>query len=341
MAVTGAQAAPPTDRFALILGESQYANLPHLPGCAVSAQIVAERLHALGFDVTEKTDASNGVASAALIDLANQAATVPEPTIVIYFCGYQQSFDNRLFLLPVEAAINRPSDVLTQGLPARSILDVANHKTRIGLSLLDTYAQTPTQPEGSAAMAHLVTGQTLAPGHILLAAAESTAVSTATPFAQSLAAALTVPPVDLDQATAAIRQDVTGRAEVAMAGSGGGLALLVPPAKPVAPPPAAAAPPAPAPAPPSPPSAPPPPAPAPAPVVAMPEEAQYSDLDRRRVQAALRELGYYDGTVDGVFGPETRAAIRRYQHELGASMNGTLTPQQATRLVAGLGQRAQ
>lgn len=70
----------------------------------------------------------------------------------------------------------------------------------------------------------------------------------------------------------------------------------------------------------------------------MPAEDQYDATDRRRVQAALRQLGYYDGTVDGQFGPETRAAIRRYQHELHAPMTGQLTPEQATRLVAGLGE---
>jgi hypothetical protein len=351
MAAAGAQTAPATDRFALILGEAQYANLPHLPSCAVSAQVIAERLRALGFDVKESTDASNGVASAELIDLAGRAASVPDPTVVVYFCGYQAGFQNRLFLLPVEAAISRPSDVLTQGLPAQSILDVANRKTRVGLSVLDTYAQPPAPPAGATAVGRFATGQTLTEGHILLAVGETAMVTTATPLAQSLAAALAAPPVDLDQAVASTRQAVAGRATVAVSGSGGGLTLVPPPPKPAPPPVAAAAPtpapPAPAPAPqpaappaPAAPAAKPPPAAA-APAITMPEEAQYSDSDRRRVQAALRQLGYYDGDVDGVFGPETRAAIRRYQHELGASMTGTLKPDQATRLVAGLGQSGQ
>lgn len=60
-----------------------------------------------------------------------------------------------------------------------------------------------------------------------------------------------------------------------------------------------------------------------------------TEADRRRVQAALAQLGYYDGRVDGRFGPETRAAIRHFQHEIGADMTGRLTPEQAGRLVAG------
>lgn len=58
-----------------------------------------------------------------------------------------------------------------------------------------------------------------------------------------------------------------------------------------------------------------------------------TDADRRRVQAALSRMGYYAGLADGVFGPNTRAAIRRFQFELGAELTGTLTSSQASRLV--------
>ena len=54
---------------------------------------------------------------------------------------------------------------------------------------------------------------------------------------------------------------------------------------------------------------------------------------RRWVQTALAKRGYYDGRIDGDFGPDTQAAIRRYQHELGADMTGRLTPAQAVGLV--------
>ena len=57
-----------------------------------------------------------------------------------------------------------------------------------------------------------------------------------------------------------------------------------------------------------------------------------TEVDRRRVQAALSRLGYYDGKVDGIFGPDTRAAIRRWQHELHAPMTGTLSAAEANRL---------
>ncbi|MEA2911968.1 MAG: hypothetical protein QOJ15_4049, partial [Bradyrhizobium sp.] len=86
--------------------------------------------------------------------------------------------------------------------------------------------------------------------------------------------------------------------------------------------------------------APPPPEPS---VVALPvappqrltmaDEDQMSEQDRRRIQTMLATMGYYSGRIDGTFGPETRAAIRRYQFEIKSEMTGRLSAEQATRLV--------
>src|SRR5271166_3461983 len=78
---------------------------------------------------------------------------------------------------------------------------------------------------------------------------------------------------------------------------------------------------------------PPPASPSAPPMTVMPDEASMSKTDRRMVQDILRRLGYYKGHVDGVFGPSTRAAIRRFQRGIGAEMTGHLTAEEASRLV--------
>jgi peptidoglycan hydrolase-like protein with peptidoglycan-binding domain len=65
-----------------------------------------------------------------------------------------------------------------------------------------------------------------------------------------------------------------------------------------------------------------------------PDEVNMTNADRRDIQIALARMSYYDGQIDGLFGADTRAAIRRWQHEVGADMTGTLSGAQATRLVS-------
>jgi len=45
----------------------------------------------------------------------------------------------------------------------------------------------------------------------------------------------------------------------------------------------------------------------------------------RQVQQALHRLGYYNGDVDGDFGPNTQNALERYQMSAGEPVTGTLT----------------
>jgi peptidoglycan hydrolase-like protein with peptidoglycan-binding domain len=65
----------------------------------------------------------------------------------------------------------------------------------------------------------------------------------------------------------------------------------------------------------------------------MPAEAGMSEANRRQIQEALSGLGYYKGPVDGIFGPETRAAIRHFQRDIKTSATGHLTADEANRLV--------
>lgn len=58
-----------------------------------------------------------------------------------------------------------------------------------------------------------------------------------------------------------------------------------------------------------------------------------SEANRRQIQEALNRLDYYKGSVDGIIGTQTRAAIRRFQHGIGVDTTGHLTAEEANRLV--------
>ena len=46
-----------------------------------------------------------------------------------------------------------------------------------------------------------------------------------------------------------------------------------------------------------------------------------------KVQLALSLYGYYTGTVDGIIGPETKAALSKFQSDWGLNVTGTITPE--------------
>jgi peptidoglycan hydrolase-like protein with peptidoglycan-binding domain len=58
-----------------------------------------------------------------------------------------------------------------------------------------------------------------------------------------------------------------------------------------------------------------------------PEEAAArpkGDPQVERVQAVLRELGFYDGAVDGLAGPNTSRAIEDYRRKMGLDVSATI-----------------
>ena len=72
--------------------------------------------------------------------------------------------------------------------------------------------------------------------------------------------------------------------------------------------------------------------------LAFAEEASVTQIDKpsspTEVQKALTEAGHYKGTVDGIIGAKTRAAIRSFQEENGLKADGLVGPKTWEKLKA-------
>lgn len=321
-------------RTALIISNAQYADLPPLPRCTASAALVRDSLKAKGFEVVERNDVRRGEFDAAIGALAKRTAATPPSVAVLYYCGYAREFNGRPFLLPAAANITRDNDVLTQGMIAKSLVDsLARVGDSAGVVIIDGFQPPETQATGLAKL-----GEQIQPGSFAVVGVNNDAAAPGpTATAQALRGQLTGEEVSLEKFVAGMRADLAkgGAGSAFLVAATGKPAFLVggkpppPPAPPPAPP-VAVAPPPPAPTPSPPPAA---PAPPPPQQQVMMDEDRMSDQERRQVQVALATLGYYSGRIDATFGPETRAAIRRYQFEVKAEMTGRLTGEQATKLV--------
>jgi hypothetical protein len=308
---------------ALVIGNGDYMFLPALPACPAAAKLVASRLRGAGFAVIEKQNLPSGAMQAAFGAFGRSLAASPDSTAVIYVCGYASTFNDRDFLLPVSAIVARPSDALAQGMLAKSVINALPAAVS-GAVVLDSIPR--TEPGAPSPGFAILRTTPLPEGMGIVAAMEAQPGDGPTPVANALAAGLKgsrLAVADLIAGMQAAVPPTTG-AQFAVLRAPTAPALLIgAPAPPPPPLPRAEVRP--------PPSAPTPPPPALAPAA---EEGRMTAAERRRVQIDLAQLGYYDGRIDGVFGANTRAAIRRYQHELRADMTGTLTPDQAARLFA-------
>jgi hypothetical protein len=319
--VSGAPAATaaaetPGVHLALVIGNATYTHLPLLASCADSANLVAASLARAGFKVAQQLDRTNGQMSGDLAALVDAASHSPVGSVVVYICGYAMTFDNRAFLLPVSATIEHDTDVLAEGLIAKSAVDLLQRSGMVGVVLLDAVAKpNGTEKVSFASVANPLPGQKIGFAAAIMSRAPPTSAS---PFATALAGVLRGPDIEAGSALKSLQQLVEGK-------SGTELAVMLPAGAqwlmggatvaPAASPAASAAPAVPA-------------------ANIFPDEAHMTDADRRQIQGALFHLGYYAGRVDGIFGADTRAAIRRFQHEINADMTSEITPSQAGRLLA-------
>ena len=59
----------------------------------------------------------------------------------------------------------------------------------------------------------------------------------------------------------------------------------------------------------------------------LPGNAEKFRKIAEEVQLALLAYGYYTGTIDGVLGPESKAALSKMQADYGLKVTGTITPE--------------
>jgi hypothetical protein len=293
--------------LALVIGNEAYTGMPALPSCGASAGLVARKLAAAGYAVTSAANLSNGGMDGAVGDFALKASAETGAPALVYVCAYGASLETRDFILPVSAQVAQPSDLRTEGVLARGFLAAGRGGRKAPLLIALDLVRDPAGalPPAGGAMAR----EALPDGVGVIVVAESRPPSAPTAFAGALAAAVaggTLAATTLSLVAGQLPPGGDGKVAGLQDAKTAATAAAVP--APVAAAPGAAA---------------------------MPDDAAMTEADRRRVQIALAGLGYYDGRLDGVFGPDTRAAIRRWQHEKGAEMTGRLTAGQATALASG------
>ena len=113
---------PTTSRFALVIGNGAYKAGP-LPTPAQDAKAVAEALRRLGFKVVELIDAGKADMNAGLLQ-AGEAMSGGLTLGVFYYSGQALQFGQRNYLVPVDARLSGPGDVLAHTVDVQGVVQV-------------------------------------------------------------------------------------------------------------------------------------------------------------------------------------------------------------------------
>jgi hypothetical protein len=234
-------------RVALVIGNAAYQNVDKLPNPVNDGAVIAATLKDAGFDVVDsRHDLPAAETRRALRDFADGARDAD--IAVVYYAGHGIEVDGANYLIPVDAKLERDTDVYDEAFSLDRVLLAIEPAKKLRLVILDACRDNPFSKNMKRTVASRAIGRGLAriePGSPnLLIAYSSKAGSTAadgngknSPFTTALARHLTTPGLDIRRAFGFVRDDVlkeTGnRQEPFVYGSLGGEDVPLVPAKPV------------------------------------------------------------------------------------------------------------
>jgi uncharacterized caspase-like protein len=212
------QPAHAEKRVALVLGNSAYKNAPPLPNPVNDGAMIAATLKNAGFDVVDsRSDLPALEMRRALRDFADRARDAD--IAVIYYAGHGMEVDGTNYLIPVDAKLERDSDVYDEALSLDRILVAAESAKQLQLVILDACRDNPFAKNMKKTVALRSIGRGLAkieptsPNTLIAysAKAGSTALdgdAKNSPFTIALAKHLTTPGLDVRRAFGFVRDDV-------------------------------------------------------------------------------------------------------------------------------------
>ncbi|HWL19811.1 MAG TPA: caspase family protein [Bradyrhizobium sp.] len=231
-------------RVALILGNSNYQNVPALSNPINDGGVMAATFRNAGFDVVSRYDLSALDTRRVLRDFADRARDAD--VAVIYYAGHGMEVDGTNYLIPVDAKLERDADIYDEAFSLDRILVAVEPVKQLRLVILDACRDNPFARTMKHSLASRSIGRGLAkiepasPNTLIAYSAK--AGSTAqdgdgknSPFTVALSQHLTKPGLDVRKAFGFVRDDVlksTGnRQEPFVYGSLGGNDVPLVPAR--------------------------------------------------------------------------------------------------------------
>lgn len=200
-------------RYALVIGNSDYANVERLPNSARDAEAIAEALEALRFTVFKGTDLT-GRQFESLIQAFNAAAADAD-TVVFYYAGHGFQLNGLNHLVPVDAVLQDRSRIGEETLVLDDVIEQIRRPSRQTIVFLDACRNNPLPPgvsDGGDGLARVGTGDgtfiafATQPGNVSYDGSSKNS-----PFAEALLTHIARPGRSVSSMMIDVRNDVANR----------------------------------------------------------------------------------------------------------------------------------
>lgn len=146
--LSGQTAGAEGRRVALVVGNANYANAPHLATSINDAGDIADALTRLGFDIVLRRDAAAAELRSAIEEFSLKARTAD--IAIVYYAGYSLNAGIGGYLVPIDAGLSKPSDLLTETVALPDVIRGAGQAHTLGLVILDAFHGNPFSAEPEA-----------------------------------------------------------------------------------------------------------------------------------------------------------------------------------------------
>jgi TPR repeat protein len=205
-----ASAAGAETRFALVIGNGAYRNVPALANPPNDARDIAAALKSLGFNVTLKVDLDLAAMQRAIDEFALESAGAD--VSLFYYAGHGFQLSGRNYLIPVGAGLRQVGDIASRTVALDAVLAELGQGKGSHLVFLDACRNNPFAGAGVGPAAGLARVGKL-PGFFITFATQPDNVAfdgsgRNSPFATALLGRLSTPGADISSMMIAVRNDV-------------------------------------------------------------------------------------------------------------------------------------
>ncbi|MCV0394153.1 MAG: caspase family protein [Rhizobiaceae bacterium] len=215
--VAAISAASAERRVALVIGNSNYSELQQLTNPAADAVDMAQTLASIGYEVIRAENLTKDGFRISAQEFLGKI--VDAETALLYYAGHAVQVDSVNYLLPVDAVLEQPTDVLFNAVPLQDIVRLMEQRARVSVVLVDACRDNPfgkdALPNGTrgVALEQGLAAENASDGSYLAFAAQPGKPSfdgngRNSPFTSALIDHIAKPGVDIRLAMADVRESV-------------------------------------------------------------------------------------------------------------------------------------